>query len=69
MHFLFGPKLFVRPELDAEKMSQKFSVSFEWEKFVVRRRRRRRRRRCHRRRRRLPKLKSANAQFQKMPFF
>ena len=68
MHFLFGPKLFVRPELDAEKMSQKFSVSFEWEKFVVRRRRRRRRR-CHRRRRRLPKLKSANAQFQKMPFF
>ena len=63
MHFLFGPKLFVRPELDAEKMSQKFSVSFEWEKFVVRRRRRRRRRR------RLPKLKSANAQFQKMPFF
>ena len=65
MHFLFGPKLFVRPELDAEKMSQKFSVSFEWEKFVVRRRRRRR---CHRRRR-LPKLKSANAQFQKMPFF
>ena len=65
MHFLFGPKLFVRPELDAEKMSQKFSVSFEWEKFVVRRRRRR----CHRRRRRLPKLKSANAQFQKMPFF
>ena len=65
MHFLFGPKLFVRPELDAEKMSQKFSVSFEWEKFVVRRRRRRR---CHHRRR-LPKLKSANAQFQKMPFF